>query len=74
MGILESRPTSIVDLPEAVDWTKKGFVTPVTDQGLLGSPVAVAVGGTAESVLAIKNRRLIPLAYQQIGDCYNGRS
>ena len=59
----------IKDLPESVDWTTKGVVTPVKDQGACGSCWAFASTGTLECNYAIKTGTLTSLSEQQLVDC-----
>lgn len=59
---------------DIVDWTARGFVTRVADQGSCGSCYAYATSGALESLIAIrsKNRRnLRELSKEQILDCAN---
>ena len=59
--------------PTSFDWRSQGVVSPVQDQGQLGSPIDFGLVGSAESVNAIKLKgKIQPLSVSQVGDCYTG--
>ena len=60
---------STVGLPSSVDWTKKGDVAPVKNQGQCGACWAFATVGTIESINAINGHGLVQLSEQQLIDC-----
>jgi hypothetical protein len=56
-----------------VDWTARGVVTSVKDQGSLGTCWAFAAVGSVESQVAIKHGRLEDLSIEQLVECDDGR-
>ncbi|XP_077486539.1 uncharacterized protein LOC144097780 [Amblyomma americanum] len=60
---------NITDLPDEVDWRKKGAVTPVPDQGSCLSSYAFSAIGALESQQFLKTTKLIPLSAQNVVDC-----
>lgn len=57
------------ELPKSVDWRKKNVVTPIKDQGQMGSAIITTAIEALESLYAIKTGNLITLSTQQIVDC-----
>lgn len=57
------------DLEDAVDWTTRGAVNPIKNQGQCGSCWAFSTVGTLESAWQISNGALYSLAEQQLVDC-----
>jgi len=57
------------ELEDAVDWTTRGAVNPIKNQGQCGSCWAFSTVGTLESAWQISNGALYSLAEQQLVDC-----
>ncbi|KAG8368415.1 hypothetical protein BUALT_Bualt15G0043100 [Buddleja alternifolia] len=57
------------ELPESVDWRKKGAVAPVKDQGQCGSCWAFSTVAAVEGVNQIETGDMIVLSEQELVDC-----
>ncbi|XP_062519424.1 procathepsin L-like [Corticium candelabrum] len=60
-----------VDLPDSFDWREKGIVTPVKDQGTVGTCWAFSTIENIESQWAKAGHTLTSLSVEQLVDCDN---
>nr|KYP67744.1 Vignain [Cajanus cajan] len=65
---------SVTDIPATMDWSKRGAVTPIKDQGTCLSCWAFSTVATIESLHQIATSELVSLSEQELVDCVKGDS
>lgn len=66
---VHSAPQNVSALPASVDWSAKGAVTPVKDQGNCGSCWSFSATGALEGAYYIKNGNLKSYSEQHLVSC-----
>ncbi|CAJ1978782.1 unnamed protein product [Sphenostylis stenocarpa] len=65
---------SVTQIPETMDWRKRGAVTPIKDQGTCRSCWAFSTVATIEGLHQITTGELVSLSEQELVDCVKGGS
>ena len=69
MYVDEPEQYELSALPQSVNWTEHGAVTPVKDQGQCGSCWAFSTTGSTESAWFLSKNQSVSLSEQQLVDC-----
>ncbi|KAH7650633.1 Fruit bromelain protein [Dioscorea alata] len=60
---------NVAEVPDSINWTAKGAVTPVKNQRKCGSCWAFSTVATVEGINQIKNNKLVSLSEQELVSC-----
>jgi C1A family cysteine protease len=66
---IHAAPANNMAIPDSIDWTTKGAVTGVKDQGQCGSCWSFSTTGSLEGAYKIKYGQLISFSEQNFVDC-----
>jgi len=65
------KAVSVANLKDDIDWTTKGAVTPIKNQGQCGSCWSFSATGSLEATNFLKNNNLLSFSEQVLMDCSN---
>jgi len=71
---VHNAPADLSAVPASIDWTAKGAVTPVKDQGQCGSCWSFSATGALEGAYQIKYGQLMSFSEQNFVDCDNRKN